>query len=116
MRRVLCLNPNGSQLDAEHAAAYARRSLESGAQSGLKEKESLQLTCIINVKPGACAEFVVAISRRHLPLAVVFHCYSFTLCDARCIDCYSFTLCDARGRQGAASPRVSKTWKQQVAP
>jgi hypothetical protein len=138
-RRVVCLNPNCSQLDAEHAAAYARRSLDAGAQSELKEKESLQLTCIINVKPGACrvrcrnfrrfcrAEFVVAISRRHLPLAVVFHCYSFTLCDAccidcysftlcdaRCIDCYSFTLCDAHCRQGAASPRVSETWKQQV--
>ena len=122
--RVACLNPNGAQLDAEHAAAYARRSLDSGAQSPLKEKESLQLTCIINVKPG---EFVVAISRRHLPLAVVFNCYSFTLCDARCTDCYSFTLCDARCidcysftlcnarcRQSTTSPRVSEAWKQQV--
>jgi hypothetical protein len=40
------------QMDADHAHAFSRQSDASGSTVRLQEKELLQLTCIINVKPG----------------------------------------------------------------
>ncbi len=40
------------QLDADQASAFSKQSDLKGTSIELQVKETLQLTCIINVKPG----------------------------------------------------------------